>query len=60
MTGKNLMRSSQSTRSSKKIALFTLYILSLAILFYYLWDGFNYYITPFIERPHCGELEADV
>ncbi len=52
MTGNNLMQSSKSIRSSKKIVLFTLYILALAVLFYYLWDGINYYITPFIKGPH--------
>jgi hypothetical protein len=46
------MRTAQNTRSLKRVVLFTLYILSLTVLVYYLYDGFNYYITPFIDRPH--------
>jgi hypothetical protein len=46
------MESSKEIRSSKRFVLFTLYLLALAALFYYLYDGFNYYITPFLERPH--------
>jgi hypothetical protein len=40
------------TRSIKKIVLVILYSVSIALLFYYFYDGFDYYITPFLERPH--------
>jgi hypothetical protein len=29
-----------------------LYSVSLTVLFYYFYEGFNYYITPFLDRPH--------
>ena len=38
--------------SIKKIILSTLYIISIVVLIYYAYDGFEYYITPFMERPH--------
>ena len=46
------MRSSKTKISFKSIVLFLLYSISLIVLFYYLYDGYNYYITPFLERPH--------
>ena len=36
----------------KKFILSALYMISIAVLVYYIYDGLNYYITPFMERPH--------
>jgi hypothetical protein len=36
----------------KKVVLSILYILSLVILLYYIYDGLSYYMTPLMERPH--------
>ena len=46
------MQSSEQIRSYKKFVLITLYLLALAALFYFLYDGFSYYSTPFLERAH--------
>ena len=46
------MRSSENRITFKRFVLFTLYSVSLIALFYYLYDGFNYYVTPLLERPH--------
>jgi len=50
--GINVMPTSKSKISFKSIVLFTLYSASLIALFYYFYDGFSYYITPLLERPH--------
>ena len=34
-----------------KILLHTLYVISFILYFYYLYDGFDYYTTPYQERP---------
>jgi hypothetical protein len=46
------MQSSTRNISLKKFILSTLYILSFSVLMYYIYDGYSYYITPFMERPH--------
>jgi len=46
------MASSNSTLSMNRIVLFALYIIAITILVYYIYDGYDYYITPFMERPH--------
>jgi len=52
------MPSSKNRISFKRIVLFTLYSVSLIVLFYYLYDGFNYYSTPFLERAHHPDHQA--
>jgi len=34
------------------ILLIVSYVISLIVLFYYAWDGFDYYKTPLLERAH--------
>jgi hypothetical protein len=43
---------SKTNLSFKSIVLFLLYSIALIALFYYLYDGLNYYMTPLLERPH--------
>ena len=52
------MQSSKKRRSFNRIVLFTLYSVSLIVLFYYFYDGFSYYITPFIERAHHPDHQS--
>ena len=42
----------KSKRSIFKILLRIIYIISFIIYFYFVFDGFNYYKTPYNERPH--------
>ena len=46
------MQDSSSSLRASKLLLSILYVLTLSLLLYYLWDGFDYYLMPFMERPH--------
>ena len=46
------MASLPNSRSTTKIILYALYIIAITVLAYYVYDGYDYYITPFMERPH--------
>ena len=46
------MQPSKNKISFKRVVMFTLYSISLIVLFYYLYDGFSYYHTPLLERAH--------
>jgi len=35
-----------------KVILFLLYVATFAAVIYYIWDGFDYYKTSYLERPH--------
>ena len=42
----------QKDRNISDWILIVLYITTFGILIYYFWQGFGYYLTPYLERPH--------
>ncbi len=38
--------------TSRRVILWTIYIVSFGLLVWFFVDGFSYYMTPYLERPH--------